>query len=384
LLMRHFECWRGRELTLEKVKFFDYPFQFEEHRDDYIRAVETTLASGYYILGPDLEMFEDRFAEFLGSKHAIGVGNGTDALILALRAAGVGPGDEVVTVSHTFVATIAAIVLLGATAVFVDIAGDHNMDVRNIEAAITPRTKVIIPVQLNGRICTRMDELTAIAAEHGIVVVEDAAQAIGAKFKGKSAGTFGKTGCFSFYPAKVLGTFGDAGAIVTDDDEQASKLRMLRNHGREAHGEVELWGQNSRMDNVHAAILNLKLAFLEGWIERRREIALSYTTGLANIGQLKLPEPPAQDGPHYDVFQNYEIEAEGRDNLIRHLEGSGVEVAVPWGGKAVHHHEALGLSHYRLPRTDELFRNALMLPIYPGLDDGKVDYIVETIQRFYP
>lgn len=368
---------------METVKFFDYPMQFKEFEREYIQIVEKTLAKGHYILGPDLELFENSFAEYTGSRHAIGVGNGTDALLLSLHAAGIGPDDEVITVSHTFVATIEAIVFLGAKPVFIDIANDHNMDVERIEAAITPRTRAIVPVQLNGRICTKMDDLVLIADEHDLVVIEDAAQVIGAKYKGRAAGTFGKAGCFSFYPAKLLGTFGDAGAIVTDDDDLASRLKMMRNHGRGKHGDVKLWGLNSRLDNLHAAILNFKLSFLEGWIDRRREIASQYEEGLARIDHLRLPPSPEENGNHYDVFQNYEIEAKEKDKLIEHLSENGVEIALPWGGKAVHQFKPLGFSDVKLPKTEELFEKVLLLPMYPSLKIEEIEYVIDVIGHFY-
>jgi dTDP-4-amino-4,6-dideoxygalactose transaminase len=365
-----------------KVKFFDYPMQFKIHEKGYIEIIQVTLSKGAFILGEDLKRFEENLAKFVGTKYAIGVGNCTDALLLSLYASGIGHGDEVVTVSHTFVATVEVIKFLGSTPVLVDITDDHNMNVNLVEAAITPKTKAIVPVQLNGRICTNMDKLVDIATKHNIILIEDSAQALGAKYKGKGAGTFGLSGCFSFYPAKLLGAFGDAGAIVTDNSEFADKVRMLRNHGRGKGTDINLWGLNCRMDNVHAAILDFKLKQLPDWIKRRREIASMYHNQLSSIKELKLP-PPAEDGEHYDVFQNYEIEAERRDELIAYLKENGIEVAIQWGGKAVHQYGALGLEHISLPRTEQLFRKALMLPMYPELQDEQVRYIINTIQDFY-
>lgn len=366
-----------------KVKFFDYPVQFTEHEEGYTKIFREVCGKGAFILGVEVERFENEFAAFIGAKHAIGVGNCTDGLLLSLHAAGVGAGDEVISVSHTFVATIEVIQFLGAKPVFADIADDYNMDVDAVEELITPKTKAIVPVQLNGRICTKMDKLVEIAEKHGLVIIEDAAQAIGATFDGKCAGTFGLAGCFSFYPAKLLGTFGDAGAIVTDNDDLAARLRIMRNHGRGKRGEVKLWGQNSRMDNLHAAILHFKISFLKGWIERRREIASQYGRGLSKIDELSLPPSPEEDGRHYDVFQNYEIEAEERDKLVEYLSDNGIEVALPWGGKAVHQFEALGFSEIALPRTEKLFQKVLMLPMYPSLMNKQVEYIIDIIKHFY-
>jgi len=366
-----------------KVKFFDYPVQFTEYAEEYTRIFREVCGKGAFILGEEVERFEDEFAAFVGAKHAIGVGNCTDGLLISLHAAGIGAGDEVISVSHTFVATIEVMQFLGAKPVFADIAEDHNMDADAVEELITPKTKAIVPVHLNGRICTKMDKLVEIASEHGLVIIEDAAPAIGATYKGRGSGTFGLAGCFSFYPAKLLGTFGDAGAIVTDDDDLAARLRIMRNHSRGERGEVKFWGQNSRMDNLHAAILSFKLSHLEGLIERRRAIARQYQEGLAEIDKLKLPPPPQEDGRHYDVFQNYEIEAEDRDKLVEHLSDKGIEVALPWGGKAVHQFKALGLSTLSLPRTEEHFRKALMIPMYPSLENAHVRYTIDMITHFY-
>lgn len=366
-----------------KIPFFDYPGQFTDHRDEYMRIFEDICSRGQFILGEEVERFEANLAAFTGAKHAIGVGNCTDGLLLALRAAGIGPGDEVISVSHTFVATIEVIIALGAKPVFVDIADDHNMDVEKVEAAITPETKAIVPVQLNGRVCTKMDRLVTIAEEHDLIIIEDSAQALGARYKDKCAGTFGLAGCFSFYPAKLLGTFGDAGAIITNDDNLASKLRMMRDHGRGEHGEVKLWGLNSRMDNLHAAILGSKLQRLDNAIERRREIAQRYYDGLKHMTQLRLPPPQSEDSPHFDVFQNYEIEAINCDGLMKYLLENWIRTSRPWGGKAIHQFAALGLSEFNLPRTESFFEKGLMLPMHPALDNDQVEYVINEVNRFY-
>ncbi len=366
-----------------KVKFFDYPLQFNAHEEEYIEIIRSVLSRGAFILGEDLEKFEEKFAEFVGSKFAVGVSCCTDAMLLSLYASGVGAGDEVISVSHTFVATIEVIKFLGAKPVLVDIADDHNMNVDLVESSITPKTKAIIAVHLNGRVCSKMDELAALAEKNNLALIEDAAQALGAAYRGRGAGTFGLSGCFSFYPAKLLGTFGDAGAVVTDDRAFAEKIRMLRNHGRGKGTDINLWGLNSRMDNLHAAILDFKLPELGGRVERRREIAASYHDGLSDLKELRLPPPPVADAEHYDVFQNYEIEAETRDELMSYLRENGVEVVVQWGGKGVHQFRALGLGGFNLPRTDEFFKKAMLLPLYPELEDEQVLYVVQKIREFY-
>lgn len=365
-----------------RIKFVDYPLHFRTMESEIMKAIHAVLSGGDLILRHQTQDFEAHLAAFCGTKHAIGVSNCTDALHLAYRAAGIGPGDEVITVSHTFVATVETIVHTGATPVLVDVGVDHNMDPDWIEAAITPRTKAIVPVSLNGRACD-LPRIRQIADEHGLLVIEDSAQALGAVVGGKKAGAWGLAGCFSFYPAKLLGAFGDAGAVVTDDDEFAEEIRLLRNHGRTAANEVVCWAFNCRIDNLQAAILDLKLKRLSGWLERRRWIAALYHAGLSDLAELRLPPSPEGDTGRYDVFQNYELEAEDRDGLAAHLRGQGVEVMLPWGGKGVHQFPALGLGHFQLPRTEELMRKALLLPMFPELEDREVRRVVEVVRSFY-
>lgn len=365
-----------------KVRFIDYPTQYQKMEHEIMGTIKTVLSRGDLMLRQQLKDFEDHLANFVGTKYAVGLSNCTDALHLALRAAGVGSGDEVITVSHTFVATAAAIHHADAAPVLVDIGDDHTMNVDLVEATITPRTKAIIPVHLNGRVCN-MEKLMAIAKKHRLLVIEDAAQALGASFKGTEAGAFGLAGCFSFYPAKLLGAFGDAGALVTNSKEIADKVKLLRNHGRTDDGDVAFWSFNCRLDNLQAALLDLKLQQLPAWITRRREIAQLYHRRLSNIRQLHLPPPPVNDGTYFDVYQNYEIEAEDRDRLVAHLKESGVEVFIQWGGKGIHQFKTLELTHYKLPRTDRMFQRTLMLPMHTELSDEQVDYVAEVVRRFY-
>ncbi len=365
-----------------KVGFFDYPLQFKAHEEAYLGIIKDTFSRGAFILGAELARFEEGLAGFTGARFAVGVGNCTDALLLSLHAAGIGPGDEVISVSHTFAATIEVIKFLGARPVLIDIAEDHNMDVNLVEAVITDKTKAIVPVHLNGTITKGMDRLCDIAKRHRVKIIEDAAQSLGATFRGKGAGTFGLAGCFSFYPAKLLGAFGDAGAIITDDENFAKRLKMLRNHGRAEGPYINQWGLNCRMDNVHAAILDFKIKKLPLWIKRRRQIAEMYSKGLSGINGLKLPAHPDKDRDYFDVFQNYEMEAQDRDNLVIHLREKGVQTAVPWGGHAVHQFKGLGLS-FSLKRTEGLFKKALMLPLYPELNDEQINHVIESIKGFY-
>lgn len=366
-----------------KVRYFDYPAQFANCRQQYMAAIENTLRRGAFIMGKELEGFETRLARFCRTKYAVGVASCTDGLLLALWAAGIGPGDEVISVSHTFVATIEVIRLLGAKPVLIDIGDDHAMDVRLLERAITRRTRAIVPVHLNGRICSGMDDLLALSRRRGIAVIEDAAQAVGALYRGRQAGSFGLAGAFSFYPAKLLGAFGDAGAVITDNAAIAEKIRQLRDHGRGSDGLIHCWGFNCRLDNLQAAVLAVKLGKVKSWIARRRRIAAAYHRGLVDIPALRLPPAPLSGGERYDVFQNYEIEAQRRDALRSFLQSRGIGTLLPWGGRAVHQFPGLGLNGLKLPRTDRLFREVLMLPMYPELTDRQVELVISAVRQFY-
>jgi len=365
-----------------KVRFVNYPEHYRRIWDEIMSAIEDCLSHGDLIMRQQLEDFEANLASFVGVKHALTVNSGTDALFFSLKAAGVSPGDEVITVSHTFVATIAAVVYCGAKPVLVDVGNDMNMDVSLIESAITPRTKAIIPVHLNGRICN-MDAIMKIVNEHGLFVVEDAAQSLGAEYCGKRAGSFGLTGCFSFYPAKILGCAGDGGAIVTNDDEIARKVKLYRDHGySRSTGEILLYGYNSRLDNIQAAMLDIKLKYLPEWIERRRAIAQRYQAGLGDIEGLTLPPTDDIEPSYYNAFQNYVIRADDRDHLANYLRESGIEILISWS-TPTHYHPALGLSEYKLPVTEQLSREVISLPMYPELSDEDVDIVIQTLRAYY-
>jgi dTDP-4-amino-4,6-dideoxygalactose transaminase len=367
-----------------KVPFFRYPHVFEHHRAVVEAALLRAAAGGAYIMQADLARFEEELAAFCGVRHAVGVGNATDGLELNLRAARVGPGDEVLLPSHTFVATAGAVVAAGAQPVFVEIGPDHLLDPDDVERHVTRRTKAIMPVQLNGRTMD-MDRLCAVASGHGLAIVEDSAQGLGSRYRGRMAGTFGIAGVFSFYPAKVLGALGDGGAVITDDGTIAEDVRQLRDHGRDPDtGEVMRWGRNSRLDNIQAAVLRAKLALLDEEITTRRRLARRYHESLSSLPQLVLPPPP-DDGKaplHFDTFQNYEIEAEERDALRAFLVERGVGTLLQWGGKGVHQFPALGLTQ-RLPRTESILRRAMMLPMNSSLTDAEVDHVAEQIVAFY-
>jgi dTDP-4-amino-4,6-dideoxygalactose transaminase len=347
-----------------------------------MKVLRDVMSRGAYILQKDLVEFEASLRRYLNVKHAYGVADGTNALQIGLLAMDIGPGDEVIVPAHTYIASAAAIHFVGATPVLVECGKDHLIDAESAERAITNRTKAIMPVQLNGRTAD-MDRVDAVARKHGLRIIEDAAQALGSQFRGRFAGTFGSAGTFSFYPAKVLGCFGDGGAIVTNDDQIGRRLALLRDHGRNADGEVVAWGTNSRLDNIQAAVLDFKLKTFDRDLERRRAIARLYDEGLRDVPELVLPPAPGSDPAHHDVFQNYEIEADARDALKAHLQDSGVRTIVQFGGKAVHQFGGLGFEGVKLPITERLYTRALLLPMNTTLSDEDVSYIVDQIRGFY-
>jgi dTDP-4-amino-4,6-dideoxygalactose transaminase len=368
--------------TRRDVPFFNYRGAFAAREEEFVAIFRDILHRGAYIQQRDLAEFEARLASYMGVKHAFGVANATDGLIMIVRAAGLRPGDEVIFPSHTMVASPASVAHVGATPVPVEcLDRDHLIDPDAIEAAITKRTRGILPVHLNGRTC-QMDRIMEIAKRHNLLVLEDAAQALGSKFRGRAAGTFGLAAAISFYPAKILGCLGDGGAVVTNDDEVARKVRLLRDHGRNEHGDVEMWGLNSRLDNLQAAILDAQFKEYHVIVNRRRAIAAQYQAGLGDVSGLVLPPPPDDDAVHFDVFQNYEMEADRRDSLRAHLSANGVGTLLQWGGKAVHQFRRLGFTQ-SLPRTERFFQRCIMLPMNLTVTDDEVAYIVSCIRDFY-
>ncbi|MBI2067982.1 MAG: DegT/DnrJ/EryC1/StrS family aminotransferase [Deltaproteobacteria bacterium] len=365
----------------KNIPFFPYQAFFGSRDKEFTEVLQDVLRRGAFILQKDLEEFEKNLARYLGVKHALGVANCTDGLVIALKVAGIQPGDEVILPSHTFIATASAIHLAGGVAVPVECAEDHLLDPESVELAVTSRTRFLMPVQLNGRTC-RMDRLQKIADRNGLQIVEDAAQGLGSSYKGRYAGTFGVVSAFSFYPAKILGCFGDGGAVVTNDDRLAEIIYAMRDHGRNREGRVICWGTNSRLDNVQAAILNYQFQYYAETVRCRREVASLYTNCLKNISELLLPPAPDSDPDHFDTFQNYEIEAERRDELRAYLKEVGVGTLVQWGGTAVHQFRELGFKQ-NLPKTDRLFTRCLMLPMNTYLTNEEVTYICDRILEFY-
>ena len=365
-----------------KSPFVDLPSHWTALRDELLPVIEDVLSRGQVIMRDELERFESSIAELCGSRFAVGLNSCTDGMVIALRAAGVGPGDEVITVAHTFVATVAAIVHNSATPVLVDVElEDQLMSVEALEAAITPATKAIIPVHLNGRICD-MGRIMELAEAHDLVVVEDAAQALGATLDGTKAGAFGISGSFSLYPMKLLGAYGDGGVLVTDDENLYQMARMLRDHGQNrTTGEVVTYGYNSRLDNLQAAILEVKLRHFPDWLEHRRHIASLYDEGLSDLSEVTVP-PRQTDDRRYDVYQNYVIRAARRDELAKHLGEAGVEVLVSWP-VPMHHHAGLGLGGFDLPNTEEISRTVLSLPMNAEVTEEQVAYTIDSVRSFY-
>ncbi len=363
-----------------KVPFINLPKQYENMKADIDAAMERVLGAGSFILRDDVRLFEQGMAEFLGCKHVIGVSSGTDALFLALYAQGFEPGSEVITVGHTFIATIAVIQHCGLKTVLADIDDDFNIDVKQIEGLITDKTRAIIPVHLNGRVC-QMAAIEKIAQEHDLVIIEDACQSLGSMYKQKKAGTFG-VGCFSTHPMKNLGCAGDGGFISTNDDALAEKLFLLRNHGQKTKEDIVAFGFSKRLDNIQAAMLNIKLKHLPQWLERRRQAAQMYHEGLNDVDALTLPHAPNEEGDFLDVYSSYCIRTEQRDELAAFLRAADIEVfahlSIP-----NHQQKALGLDAFKLPKTEQTAKIVLSLPIYPEIEDGQIEYVIQTIKGFY-
>lgn len=366
---------------MRSVPFFNYQALFKQDEENFIHIFKEVGRRGAYIMQSDLTDFEKHLAEYTGAKYALGVANATDGLQMLLMSVGIGSGDEVLFCSHTMVATASAIHFAGAIPVPVDTGSDHLMDPDSIEKAITSKTKAIVVTQLNGR-TANMNAIMAIAKKHHLRVVEDAAQALGSKFAGQCAGTFDVGGCISFYPAKILGCFGDGGAVLCNDEAVYKKLLLLRDHGRNEHGEVAGWGFNSRLDNLQAAFLDYQFKDYAHVISRRRVIANLYQQRLAGIASVVLPPAPDADPQHFDVFQNYEIEAERRDELRNYLKEKGIGTLIQWGGKAVHQFPALQFTQV-LPKTDHILARMLMLPLNMSLSDDDIHYVCDVITEFY-
>ena len=361
--------------------FLDLKAQYANIRDEVNSAVESVFESQIFIMGPEVSAFEEEVKAQVGCEYVFGCASGSDALLLALMALGVGPGDEVITVPFTFVATVGAIARLHARAVFVDIDPvTFNLDPKKLEQAITPRTKAIIPVHLFG-LCADMNAILEITNKRGIPVVEDAAQAIGARIGDRAAGSMGTFGCFSFFPSKNLGGAGDGGLITTTDAELAAKMKLLRNHGSKTKYDYVLLGINSRLDALQAAVLRVKLRHLDQWASGRRRNAKRYRELLDADGSVSLPHEPAG---YFHVYNQYTIRSGKRDALKEFLQSRGIpsEIYYP---HALHLQPAfadLGYAAGAFPEAEKCSGEVLSLPIYPELKDEQLRAVAQAIKEF--
>ena len=359
------------------IPFLDLRAQYRQIKPEIDAAIARVVDSAQFILGPEVAAFEERFAAYCGVKYCVALNSGTSALHLALLAAGIGAGDEVITVSMTFVATTAAILYCGAKPVFVDIDPDSwTMDANLIEAAVTPRTKAILPVHLHGLVAD-MDPILAIARRHGLAVIEDAAQSHGAGYKGRNAGSIGDIGCFSFYPGKNLGAYGEGGALTTNDDEVAKMARSLRSHGESKRYLHKYVGYNYRMEGIQAAVLNVKVKYLEQWTAKRQACAETYRQLLAGA-KVRLLEDSPDAECIYHLFVAY---VEDRDQVRAELEDLGVQTAVHYP-VPVHMQEAfsyLGTSPTSLPFTKRACEQVLSMPLFPEMTEEQVAYAAHTL-----
>ena len=323
-------------MTTKTVPFFEYPRLWTDDRDDFLSIIDSVSSTGGFILQQAVFDFENELAEYAETNYSIGVGNATDGMEIFLEAIGINHGDEIIISSHTMLATASAIKVAGGKPIPVDIKDDDNLICSSaIENAITENTVGIMPTQLNGRVCD-MDSIKTIADKKGLFIVEDAAQALGSRYKGQHAGTFGLASDISFFPAKVLGCLGDAGGILVNDKDLYHKMYQIHDHGRDVDGEVKRWGRNSRLDNIQAAILSFKLKSYDKVIKRRREVAKIYQDNLESIDELQLPAGPSIVGDNFDTYQNYELQADKRNELQKFLKENGIGTLIQWGGTAIH------------------------------------------------
>lgn len=363
-----------------KVPFVSPARLYQDLKPELDRAYFEVMERGDLVDRSQLRSFEANLAAFVGTKYAIGLNSGYDALHLSLRAAGVGPGDEVIVPAHTFVATCSAIVNVGATPVLVDVTEDFNIDVDLMQAAITPRTKALLPVHLSGWMAD-MPRIMKIAEEHKLAVVEDACQALGSSINGKGAGAWGLAGCWSFYPFKMLGAYGDGGAITTDDPEVALFARRMRYNGEDREtGEYHGHGFTCILDNLQGAFLDVKLRHLKAWIARRKQLASRYREALSGLDGLVLPH---YDRPGFDhVYQNYTVLSSAGDRFSNHMKAHGVEVLTQFR-KPYYRHEGLALEDTGFPVTERISRDVCSLPMAVELRDDEQDYVIKVVREFH-
>lgn len=363
------------------VPFVDIAAQHASIRNELLVAIGHVIDSGMYVLGQEVEEFERRFADLCGVRYAVGLNSGTDALIFALRALGVGPGDEVITAANSFIASAGCAALVGARPVLADVGDDYNLDPDSLERAITPRTKAIIPVHLTGR-PAKMDQILHIAEAHGLPVIEDAAQAVCATYRGRPVGSLGRVGCFSLHPLKTLSALGDGGVLTTNDLTIYEEVKILRNLGLRTRDNATVWSGNSRLDTIQAAALLVKMEHIEAWTERRREHARQYRNILSSVPQVQAPNEEPHERAVYQVFK---IMAEDRDALQQYLSdqgiGSAVHYAVPMHLQTVA--AELGYKVGDFPVTERQAEQILSIPVYHTLDALDIEHVGETIRAFY-
>jgi len=363
-----------------RVRFVKPQDAYRNYKAEIDAALFGCLENGDLIHRRQLFDFEKNLAAYAGVKYAVGLNSGYHALLFSLMGLGVKPGDEVITVAHTFAASVSVIVHVGAVPVLVDVGPDHLMDPKAVERAVTPRTRAIMPVHLNGRVCD-MDAIGAIARKHGLRIVEDACQALGAAFNGKMAGGLGDAGCFSFYPFKALGGFGDGGALTTNDEGLARFATLMRYNGEDRlTGEFAYHGHTALLDNIQAAVLDVKLKHFPAWVEHRRAIAERYREGLSGVSEVVVPH--YADPRFRDSFQNYVLRAKDRDALRAHLTGAGVETLVSWA-RPLWSHKALSLGEPDLPETARLCSEVISLPMSAETTAEEADIVTAEIRRFY-
>ncbi|MBU5614640.1 DegT/DnrJ/EryC1/StrS family aminotransferase [Geomonas azotofigens] len=363
-----------------KVPFLNLKAQYDSISEEVQRSIAEVLSRCAFSGGPYVEKFEEEFAAFCGSKHAAGVGSGTEALWLALLGLGVQPGDEVITVPNSFIATAEAISLCGARPVFVDVQEDSfTMAPALLPQAITKRTKVIIPVHLYGQTAD-MDPILSIAERHGIAVLEDACQAHGSEYKGRRAGSLGHAACFSFYPGKNLGAYGEAGGVVTNDEQLAKKIKMLRDHGQSRKYYHDVIGMNGRMDGIQGAVLSVKLKYLDSWNKQRRANALKYQEKLAGVTGVKVPDE--MDYAHH-VYHVFAVRSRNREKMRSDLQASGIDCGVHYP-VPIHLQEAYAARKElagKFPVAESCAEELLSLPMFPELTGSEVDYICQEVKR---
>lgn len=362
-----------------RVPYTDLPAQFAAHREEVLEAIERVLTRGDFILGREVEAFEEAFASRCGVRHAVGVASGTDALILALKALGIGPGDEVITPPNSWISTTSSIIHAGARPVFADVRDDFTLAPASVEAAVTTRTKALMPVHLTGR-CADMDALGAIARRGNLAIIEDAAQAVGARVRGRPAGSMGTVGCFSLHPLKNLSGIGDGGMVTTNEDALADRLHLLRNHGLKNRDEAILWGLNSRLDTLQAAVLRCRLRRLDDVIEARRRHAARYQASLSSL--VTCPKDRADEYATYHLFM---IQCDDRDGLKRFLAERGIDTRIHYPTPIHLQPCSVGLGHREgeFPVAEAQAKRILSLPVHQHLSEEQAATVAHAVTDFY-